>query len=174
LNNCATGIATQNQKLRDEHFHGLPERVMKYFEFLARDVREILASLGIREFSDVIGRSDLLEQLPGKTAKQQAINLDAMLASAATRNEQKPYCTVAGNPPFDNGRLNQEILVSAREALDRKDKWSGHFGIHNYDRSVGASLSGEVARLFGREGLAEEPGLLERTRHFHIAGRRRQ
>ena len=156
LNNCATGIATQNQKLRDEHFHGLPERVMKYFEFLARDVREILASLGIREFSDVIGRSDLLEQLPGKTAKQQAINLDAMLASAATRNEQKPYCTVAGNPPFDNGRLNQEILVSAREALDRKDKWSGHFGIHNYDRSVGASLSGEVARLFGREGLAED------------------
>ena len=156
LNNCATGIATQNQKLREKHFHGLPERVMKYFEFMARDVREILASLGIRKFADVIGRSDLLEQLPGTTAKQQAINLDAILASAATRNEQKPFCTVASNPPFDTGRLNQKILLSAREALDRKDKWAGQFGIHNYDRSVGASLSGEVARLFGREGLAED------------------
>jgi glutamate synthase (NADPH/NADH) large chain len=156
LNNCATGIATQNKKLRDEHFHGLPERVMQYFRFLARDVREILASLGIREFADVIGRSELLEQLPGNTAKQQALNFDAILASAATRNKHKPYCTVKSNPPFDSGRLNQEILEAARDALGRREKWSGHFGIHNYDRSVGASLSGEVARLHGRDGLADD------------------
>ena len=69
LNNCATGIATQNKKLREEHFHGLPERVMNYFQFLARDVREILAGLGISKFTDVIGRSDLLSQLPGATPR---------------------------------------------------------------------------------------------------------
>ncbi|MBT8047615.1 MAG: glutamate synthase large subunit [Xanthomonadales bacterium] len=156
LNNCATGIATQNEKLREQHFHGLPERVMKYFEFLARDVREILASLGLRNFAEVIGRSDLLEQLPGTTDKHRTLKLDAILASAGTRSHQKPYCTEARNPPFDAGLLNQEILEAARESLVSKEKWAGQFGIHNYDRSVGASLAGELARRHGREGLPDD------------------
>jgi glutamate synthase (NADPH/NADH) large chain len=156
LNNCATGIATQNKELREAHFHGLPERVMQYFQFLARDVREILASLGIREFADVIGRSDLMEQLPGATPKQQGLNLAPILASAATRNNNKPYCTVKSNPPFDSGRLNQEILEAARESMQSREKWSGHFDIRNYDRSVGASLSGEVALAYGRDGMADD------------------
>ena len=89
LNNCATGIATQNRKLREEHFHGQPERVMNYFQFLARDVREILGSLGIRKFTDVIGRSDLLEQLPGVTAKQRGLDLGPILASAGTPQRRR-------------------------------------------------------------------------------------
>jgi glutamate synthase (NADPH/NADH) large chain len=153
LNNCATGIATQNKDLREKHFHGLPERVINYFQFLARDVREILASLGFRSFTDIIGRSDLLEQLPGVTAKHRGLDLSPILASAAATNGEKPYCTESRNPPFDNGRLNQEILEAAQAALESTDKWSGHFGIRNDDRSVGASLSGQVARLRGREGL---------------------
>jgi glutamate synthase (NADPH/NADH) large chain len=153
LNNCATGIATQNKTLREQHFHGLPERVMNYFKFLARDVREILARLGQREFTDIIGRSELLEQLPGVTAKQSRLDLGPILASAATRGRFKPYCTEASNPPFDTGRLNREILAAAGEALDRDEKWSGHFAVRNYDRTVGAMLSGEVARRFGRDGL---------------------
>jgi glutamate synthase (NADPH/NADH) large chain len=153
LNNCATGVATQNRTLRDKHFHGLPERVMKYFQFLARDVRETLASLGVRKFTDIIGRSDLLEQLPGLTDKQQKLDLGPILASAATKNEHASYCTQKRNPPFDEGRLNQEILEAARSSLERGEKWSGHFGIRNSDRSVGASLSGEVARQSGRAGL---------------------
>jgi glutamate synthase (NADPH/NADH) large chain len=153
LNNCATGIATQNEELREKHFHGLPERVINYFHFLARDVREILASLGVRQFTDVIGRSDLLEQLPGITAKHRTLDLGPILASAATRSHLAPYCTEASNPPFDKGRLNLEILDAAGEALDREEKWSGQFAIRNYDRSVGALLAGEVARRFGRDGL---------------------
>jgi glutamate synthase (NADPH/NADH) large chain len=156
LNNCATGIATQNTKLREEHFHGIPERVMNYFQFLARDVREILGSLGIRKFADVIGRSDLLEQVPGTTAKQQRLDLGPILASAGTRNGQKPYCTVSSNPPFDAGLLNQQILDAARDALEHREKWAGQFGIHNYDRSVGATLSGEVARLHGRDSPGDD------------------
>jgi glutamate synthase (NADPH/NADH) large chain len=156
LNNCATGIATQNKKLREEHFHGRPERVMNYFQFLARDVREILGSLGIRKFTDVIGRSDLLEQLPGVTAKQRCLDLGAILASAGTRNGEEPYCTVSSNPPYDSGLLNQKILAAARDALERREKWSGHFGTHNYDRSIGATLSGEVARLHGRDGMEDD------------------
>ncbi|MEE4216982.1 MAG: glutamate synthase large subunit [Xanthomonadales bacterium] len=156
LNNCATGIATQNEELRQKHYHGLPERVMNYFRFLARDAREIMASLGIRQFTDLIGRSDLLEQLPGTTAKQRVVDLSAILASAATRNEYAPYCTEERNPPFDSGRLNREILDACSEALEQGDEWSGHFGIHNYDRSVGAMLSGAAASLHGRDGLAPE------------------
>ena len=156
LNNCATGIATQNKELREKHFHGLPERVMAYFNFLARDVREILAQLGIEQFTDVIGRSDLLEQLPGISAKQQALDLSPILASAATRSEQAPYCTEISNPPFDEGRLNQDILDAAQIAVDRNEPWSQHFKIHNYDRSVGATLAGEVARQHGRDGLAAD------------------
>jgi glutamate synthase (NADPH/NADH) large chain len=153
LNNCATGIATQNKTLREQHFHGVPERVMNYFQFLARDVREILASLGAREFTEIIGRSELLEQLPGGTAKQARLDLSRILASAGTRGANAPYCTEPRNPPFDKGRLNQEILAAAQSALEHGERWSGHFGIRNNDRSVGAMLAGEVARRHGRKGL---------------------
>ena len=156
LNNCATGVATQNEELRRKHFHGLPERVMTYFQFLARDVRELMAGLGVRKFTDLIGRTELLEQLPGVTAKQQAIDLAPILASAATRNEFAPYCTEKRNPPFDTGRLNREILDACSEAMAAGDDWSGHFGIHNYDRSAGAMLSGAVARMHGRDGLPSD------------------
>ena len=54
------------------------------------------------------------------------------------------------------GILNQEIVNAARESLQRSEKWSGHFGTHNYDRSVGASLAGEVARTHGRDGLPDD------------------
>ena len=150
---CPTGVATQNQTLRDEHFIGLPEMVMNYFRFLARDVREIMASLGMTRFEDLIGRGDLLEQLPGVTDKQRALDLSAILASAATRNEEAPYCTEARNPPYDTGRLNREILEGCADAVKSGEEWSGHFGIRNFDRSVGAMLAGEVARRHGREGL---------------------
>jgi glutamate synthase (NADPH/NADH) large chain len=156
LNNCATGIATQNRTLREKHFHGLPERVIKYFQFLARDVREILATLGMRKFTDIIGRSDLLEQMQGTTARQQGLDLRPILLSAATKNENQPYCTEASNPPFDIGRLNQKIVESAADALERRESWTGHFGIRNYDRSVGAALSGAIARRHGRDGLAAD------------------
>ena len=156
LNNCATGVATQNKELREKHFHGLPERVMNYFRFIARDVREILAELGISKFTDVIGRSDLLEQIEGLTPKQRKLDLSPILASAATRNKNESWCTEERNPPFDEGRLNQEILQAAAEAVQQGERWSGQFTIRNYDRSVGATLSGEIARVHGRDGLAQD------------------
>jgi glutamate synthase (NADPH) large chain len=66
LNNCATGVATQHNVLRSKHFTGLPEMVMNYFRFVATEVREILAGLGVRSLEDIIGRTDLLEALPGR------------------------------------------------------------------------------------------------------------
>ncbi|MEJ8568665.1 glutamate synthase large subunit [Elongatibacter sediminis] len=155
LNNCATGIATQDKRLRDEHFHGLPERVMNYFGFLARDVREILAQLGVRRFTDIIGRSDLLEQLEGFTPKQRKLDLSPILGAAAVRREKPVYCTEPRNLPFDLGQKNLEVCEAAETALEQGSTWSGEFTIQNFDRSVGAMLAGRVARRHGRAGLPE-------------------
>ncbi len=153
LNNCATGVATQDKRLRDAHFHGLPERVEAYFRFIARDVRELLAELGFEQFTDIIGRSDLLEQIPGITAKQQALDLSRILRSASARGDEPVFCTEARNPPFDPGLKNREILQAAQPALDAGTPWSGDFQTMNFDRSIGATLSGAIALKYGREGL---------------------
>jgi glutamate synthase (NADPH/NADH) large chain len=139
--------------LRDKHFHGVPERVMQFFEFMARDVRELLAMLGATEFTDIIGRSELLEQLPGSTIKHSRLDLAPVLASAGTRNELAPHCTEERNQPFDPGRLNQKIFQAARDAVEQGTKWSGEFDIRNDDRAVGATVSGHIAGIHGREGL---------------------
>src|SRR5699024_2522798 len=80
LNNCATGVATQNDLLREEFFIGLPEMVQNYFRFVATETRELLASLGVARLEDLIGRTDLLEILPGETPKQQGLNLEPILS----------------------------------------------------------------------------------------------
>ena len=73
LNNCATGVATQDDKLRKNHYHGLPFKVTNYFEFIARETRELMAQLGVKRLVDLIGRTDLLKELDGFTAKQQKL-----------------------------------------------------------------------------------------------------
>ncbi|WP_159307073.1 glutamate synthase-related protein, partial [Klebsiella pneumoniae] len=67
LNNCAMGVATQDETLRRQHFHGLPERVINYFRFIAQETRELMAQLGVRKITDLIGRTDLLSCLEGIT-----------------------------------------------------------------------------------------------------------
>ncbi len=116
LNNCATGVATQNTKLRNEHYHGLPERVMTYFEFVAREIREGMAALGVTQFEDLIGRSEWLTTLEGKTSKQQGLDLNPILytpkipeGSAKTWREL--------NHTEDKGLLNQVVLDKVRDAV---------------------------------------------------------
>merc|ERR1712000_384806 len=81
LNNCATGVATQDQKLREEHFIGLPEMVMNYFKFIAQEVREIMAAMGVRKFDELVGRTDLLKVIDGISAKQNKLDLSPLLAT---------------------------------------------------------------------------------------------
>ena len=79
LNNCATGVATQNDALRSSHFIGLPQMVMNYFQFVARETQEWLAILGLKSMTDLIGRTDLLEILPGITNKQQKTGFSSFI-----------------------------------------------------------------------------------------------
>jgi glutamate synthase (NADPH/NADH) large chain len=162
LNNCATGVATQDEQLRRDHFHGLPERVMSYFRFIAEEVREHLARLGFESLDQVIGRSDLLERLtaednPSLTSKQQALDLGPILASAAAACEGPAGYQGIRNAPHDTGRLNQQIAQACQAGLQSGVGEHHAFAIRNRDRSVGAALAGEIARVHGRDGLTGQP-----------------
>ncbi len=155
LNNCATGIATQDEQLRREHFHGLPEQVMNYFRFIADEVREHLAYLGFEKLEDIIGRSDLLEKIKPLTDKQARIDLNPMLASAGVAGPTGAGYRGIRNTPHDRGELNAKIVSSFAQALEKPECAEREFKIANFDRSVGAGLAGEIARRYGRDGLGE-------------------
>ncbi|MDR0218389.1 MAG: glutamate synthase large subunit [Enterobacteriaceae bacterium] len=156
LNNCATGVATQDEKLRQSHYHGLPERVINYFRFIAQETREILAQLGIRKLTDLIGRTDLLEILEGISAKQSKLNLEPLLTTVQPHTGKAQYCT-EDNPPFDHGLLNEEIVRQALPYVKNTQSKAFYFDIQNTDRSVGATLSGAIAKIHGDQGLAGNP-----------------
>jgi len=153
LNNCATGIATQDEQLRREHFHGLPELVMNYFRFIAEEVREHLAYLGFEKLEDIIGRSDLFEKIEMLTGKQRCIDLDPILASAGVAGLEGGGYKGIRNHPHDRGELNARIVSNLAAALTRRESAEMSLDIHNFDRSVGAGLAGEIARRYGRDGL---------------------
>jgi glutamate synthase (NADPH/NADH) large chain len=156
LNNCATGIATQDEQLRREHFHGLPEMVMNYFRFIAEEVREHLAYLGFEKLEDIIGRSDLLDKIEPLTEKQRRIDLDPLLNSAAAAGLRGGGYAGIRNHPHDRGKLNEQIIADLTEALEKHEGAEKHYKIKNFDRSVGAGLAGEIARRFGRDGLGDK------------------
>ena len=156
LNNCATGVATQDEKLRQDHYHGLPEKAMNYFRFIAQETREIMAQLGVSQITDLIGRTDLLEELDGITAKQNKLNLSDLLIAATPLAGCAVHNTEI-NTPFDQGKLNHQIMQQAKDAVDNKQSKTFHFDIQNTDRSVGATLSGYIAQKYGDQSLTEQP-----------------
>ncbi|WP_304165066.1 glutamate synthase large subunit [Lonsdalea britannica] len=156
LNNCATGVATQDDKLRRDHYHGLPERVINYFNFIAQETRELMAELGVSQLVDLIGRTDLLTELDGFTAKQNKLDLAPLLKTATPHPGKALYCT-ENNPPFDKGVLNTALHEQAKPYVEAKQSKTLYFDIRNTDRSVGATLSGVIAEKYGDQGLASDP-----------------
>ena len=155
LNNCATGVATQEIKLRSKYFTGLPEKVMNYFLFVARETREWMARLGVTRMEDLIGRFDLLELLPGESLKQQKLSLGALLSQGQIPDSEPRYCMDASNPSFDKGELAETMLRDAQAAIDNRQMLCLKYPIQNVNRSIGARLSGEIARKHGAEGLPD-------------------
>ncbi|WP_420064564.1 glutamate synthase large subunit [Pectobacterium colocasium] len=156
LNNCATGVATQDEKLRRDHYHGLPERVTNYFQFIAHETRVLMAELGVSRLVDLIGRTDLLVELDGFSAKQNKLDLSPLLHAAQPQPGKALYCTES-NLSFDKGLLNKELLAQAQPHIDSKQGKALYFDIRNTDRSVGATLSGAIAEKHGDQGLAGDP-----------------
>ncbi|KXS38972.1 MAG: glutamate synthase (NADPH/NADH) large chain [Halomonadaceae bacterium T82-2] len=157
LNNCATGVATQHQYLRDEHFRGTVDMVKHYFRFIAEEVRELMAMLGVSRLTDLIGRTDLLEILEGETAAQRKLDLTPLLTNDFVPAEAPQFCQVSRNVPHDPGAKNQEVLETLMPAIESRSGGEFEFTITNCDRSVGARASGEIARRYGEAGLEEAP-----------------
>jgi len=160
LNNCATGVATQHPVLRSRHFIGLPEMVENYFRFVAREVRETMASLGIRRFEDLVGRSRLLRPRHGQTPRQARLDLSPLLSDAGLTDERSHVCTLPRNEPFDEGPLAERMVAETRGAIEERRGGTFHYEVRNHDRSIGARLAGEIARRWGNYDMEDAPLVL--------------
>ncbi|MBP9787923.1 MAG: glutamate synthase large subunit, partial [Acinetobacter sp.] len=157
LNNCATGVATQQDHLRQEHYIGEPEMLINFFKFIAEETREWLAALGVSSLKDLIGRVDLLEVLPGETDKHAHLDLSALLTSHPSAEGKAQYCQVQGNAPFDKGILAEKMVAEMLPAIEAGTGGSFNFTVGNCDRSIGARISGEIARRYGNLGMENSP-----------------
>ena len=155
LNTCPVGIATQDPELR-QRFTGTPEHVINYFFFVAEEVRELMAQLGFRSFDDLIGRSDLLDQHKAIAHfKSQGLDLSRILHTP----EAAPGVAIRNDERQDHGIekvLDRSLIEQAQPALNDGTPVTIESKIRNTDRTVGAMLSGAVAKRYGHKGLPED------------------
>ena len=155
LNTCPVGIATQDPELRSR-FAGTPEHVTAYLMFVAEEVRGLMASLGIRRFEDMIGRSDLLETDEAIDHwKARGVDLSMVLGSLDLPPEIPRRHTRAQVPVLDDA-LDWELVSMCEPAIqDSEQVRQGPIPVRNVNRAVGGILSGEIARQRGARGLPE-------------------
>lgn len=155
LNNCATGIATQNEILREKHFKGLPERIETYLRFVAREVREILAYLGEDKLENIIAKTELLKISKSQNSKHKNLDLAVLLETPKKLHNKARFCRQSSNPPTDRNPLAYKMLEDSRDLIDSRGKGVFHYSINNTSRSIGALVSGYIAKLYGDDGLEE-------------------
>jgi len=163
LNNCATGVATQNDKLREDHFQGTVDMVVNFIRFMAMETREWMAALGVRTLDELIGRADLLQSTSGDTAKQARLDLSPILYKDPAASDQPEFCKVRSNDPFDRGEKAEAMVRAVLPAIESKSGGEWSFDVTNCDRSLGARISGEIARRHGNTGMADAPVTLRLT-----------
>ncbi len=164
LNNCATGVATQNDTLRELHFKpNGPQKVINYFKFVAQDVRETMAQLGVSKLTDLIGRTDLLEVIEGNTSRKAQLDLTPLLSDGGVPEDQPRYCIEPKNEPFDKGELAEQMVKDSIAAIESKSGGEFSYDVKNTMRSIGARVSGEIAKLHGNQGMADKPITLNLT-----------
>jgi glutamate synthase (NADPH/NADH) large chain len=157
LNNCATGVATQHEVLREKYFIGMPEMVINYFRFVAQECREIMASLGVRSIAELIGHTTMLEPAPGQSPRQKRLDLLPLLSTAGLPAGGPQFCTTSSNPPFDKGLLAEQMVQDMSSAIENASGGQWHYVVKNFNRSIGARVSGEIARRWGNYGMDKAP-----------------
>ena len=154
LNTCPVGVATQDPELR-RRFTGEPEHVINYFFFVAEEVRELMAYLGFRTFSEMIGESQRLDQrLAIEHFKAKGIDLSRILA----KPEAAPGVATHNSERQDHKLdkiLDRQLIEIAQPALTERQPVRIDLPIRNIDRTTGAMLSGQVAKRFGHDGLPD-------------------
>ncbi|WP_456459807.1 glutamate synthase large subunit [Reichenbachiella sp.] len=152
LNTCPVGVATQNTELR-KLFSGKVEHIVNFFNFLAEELREIMAELGVKTVAELVGRTDLLT-FDRKKAKDHAGNIDL---EALLQNPFKPKdhlsCKLEDQDHELTKVLDRQLIKEAQPALTNKEKVRIDVPINSQNRTTGAMLSGELAQAHGPEGL---------------------
>jgi glutamate synthase (NADPH/NADH) large chain len=152
LNTCPVGVATQDPVLR-ARFQGTPEHVVRYFFYVAEEVREILASLGARTFDEIVGRKELLTVRETSHPKARTLDFSRVLSPRA--EGQGLRHTEAQDHGLSNV-LDVRLLSRAERALTRSEPVLIQTRIKNADRTVGAMLGGEISRRHGKDGLPRD------------------
>jgi glutamate synthase (NADPH/NADH) large chain len=163
LNTCPVGVATQDPVLRKK-FRGQPEHVINFFFFVAEELREIMARLGVRTVNDLIGRSDLLDMKKG-IEHWKARGLD--FSKVFHRPQVGPEVAVWNSERQDHAlekALDNRLIELAEPAIERREKVTIEMPIRNINRTVGTMLSYEIAKRYGHEGLPDD------TVHVRLAG----
>lgn len=151
-NTCPVGVATQNEELR-KRFRGRSEYLVNFFTFLAQEVREYLAEIGVERLDDIIGRTDLIVRKPDDgIRKHQLISFDKLLARVD--NEAAIRHVTDQQHGIDHVK-DVEMLHAATEAVENQKEISLEYTIANTDRACGAMLSGVIAAKYGEKGLPE-------------------
>ncbi|HYA27907.1 MAG TPA: glutamate synthase large subunit [Acidobacteriota bacterium] len=164
LDTCPVGVATQNPALR-KNFTGDPAHVVNFMRFIAQEMREHMAKLGMRTINEMVGRADKLDVRRAVDHwKAKGLDYAAILYQPPVGPEVGRYCQIPQNHGLENALDNQVLLDLAAPALERKDKVKAKLDIRNTNRVVGTILGSEVTRRFGPQGLPED------TIHFHFQG----
>jgi glutamate synthase (NADPH/NADH) large chain len=155
LNTCPVGVATQDEKLRT-HFNGNYEYLVNFFNFLAEDVREHLAALGFKSLDEIVGRTDLLQYVP-KTdnLKMQKLDFSKLLYMP----KEAKYNAIRNIKPQEHDIFDvqdRSLIELSMPALEKKSPVQFIREIRNTDRTVGAMLSGEIAKRYGNDGLPDD------------------
>ncbi len=150
LNKCSVGIATQDERLRSEFYVGTVEKIIKFFNFIADDIRIILATLGYKSLGEIVGRSDLLKIIDDKFAEKFDFSKILM------RLDGVDTCQYKHNEPFDDNTFEKEILAEIKNTIQNPaDSIVVNHEISNVNRSFGARISGEIAKYYGDAGLPD-------------------
>ena len=152
LNTCSVGIATQDPELR-KRFAGKPEYVINYFYFVAEELRDIMAELGFRTVTEMVGRTDMLDARKAIDHwKAKGLDFSRLLHRATRSDQVATYCCENQDHGLDRA-LDHQLIALAQPAIDHQQPVVINLPIRNSNRAVGAMLSGKVAKKYGEEGL---------------------
>jgi glutamate synthase (NADPH) large chain len=161
LNTCPVGIATQDPVLR-KRFKGTPEHVINFFFFVAEEVRTLMAAMGFRSIDEMIGQSDMLaHEPPSGHAKAAGLDFSRLLFKPDAAPEAIRWTERQTHPIADV--LDRRLIAEAEPALEDQDPMVIETTIRSVDRTVGAMLSGEVAKRYGQEGLPDDTIVVKLT-----------
>jgi glutamate synthase (NADPH/NADH) large chain len=152
-NTCPVGVCTQDAKLRDK-FTGSPEKVINLMTFIAEEVRDILARLGVRSLDEIIGRTELLRQVSRGAEHLDDLDLNPILAKVDADEDQRRFSLQTWRNEVPDS-LDAQMIKDAAHVFSRGEKMQLTYSVRNTHRAVGTRLSSEITRTFGMDKLAD-------------------